>query len=297
MTKIGVQLHTFREIPEDLPTILHRVAEHGFEGVEFAHRIHGENLEAVSAALGNTGLTPIGAHVSLSRLEANLETLIDRYEAIDCSSLVIPHIPTTQFIPSRRIDTLAGRLADLAAQLHAHGMELVIHNTKAMHAPAVNHNVFNRLIDSSIVTPHAWATLANSLHPHLPQRWQGETVFEHLIEATRSSDIKFEIDVEHAVGVGRSPSQIFHTVGDRLFAVHISDGVLRRRFPRAYRSTPLGDGYIDLDGEIRAALQHDAKWLIGEVDDPPRPGQAFGSIMEAIETSYQRVQSAQRIES
>ena len=40
MTQIGVQLHTFRDVDDEYPAMLRRVAESGYKGVEFAHEIH-----------------------------------------------------------------------------------------------------------------------------------------------------------------------------------------------------------------------------------------------------------------
>jgi len=289
MTRIGVQLHTFRNIDEDLPTVLHRTAEHGFEGVEFAHRFHNSNPRKIADALAETGLEPIGAHVGLAHLEREFTSLVDQYTTIGCSSLVIPHLAAINFISFDRIDRLAERLADLADRLASHGFELVIHNTKAMHHPVICQYMSDYLVESDVLPTGGWTYLSSWLNHLIPGDVLGTTGFEYLLEATEATGISFEIDVEHAVGVGEDPLHLFEMVGDRLFATHLCDGERTRRFPPAYRSTTLGDGYIDLDREVRSSVDQGIDWLIVEADEHPQPQHAFQSLFETVDASYRRV--------
>lgn len=286
MTQIGLQLHTLRDIEEPLPTILHRVAEHGFEGVEFAHRIHDADTEAVAAALSETGLEPISAHVSMSELEGEIAPLLEQYDTLDCSHLVIPHISAMHFLTGARIEALARRLRDLADRLDEHGFELVIHNSQGMHRPVFGRYGTDQLVETDRVPTGGWVYLAQGLSHVFPGRWYDRTGFFHLATALESAPIGFEIDVRHAVCSGQQPAQLFEEVGDRLFAVHLSDGARTRRLPPAYRPVPLGDGIVDVKESIRQAIHHEADWLIGEVDDHPNQQQVFQPMIDAIEPTY-----------
>lgn len=288
MTQIGVQLHTFRDVDDEYPAMLRRVAESGYEGVEFAHEIHGADTSAVAAVLSETGLEPVGAHVELAHLERDFESLVDQYETLGCSSIVIPHVSGTWFLTADRVSALARRLNDLAARLDDRGFKLVVHNTKAMHRPLVDAYGLGRVVESDIVPTGGAIHAASVMNGVLPARLRGTTAFDRLLAAT--DGVGFEIDVEHAVGTGRDPIRLFAATGDRLFAVHISDGTRTRVFPPAHRSTPLGDGAVDIERYVHGGVQCDAEWLIGEVDDPPDPALAFKSIMARIEDSYPRAQ-------
>lgn len=290
MTQIGVQLHTFRDVDDEYPAILRRVTESGYEGVEFAHEIHDADTRAVATVLSETGLEPIGAHVELAHLEEDFESLVDQYETLGCSSIVIPHVSGTWFLTAGRVDALARRLNDLATRLDDRGFELVVHNTKAMHRPLVGEYGLGRVVESDIVPTGGAIHAASVMNQVLPGR--RTTGFDRLLAATEPSGIRFEIDVEHAVGTGRDPHRLFEAVGDRLFAVHVSDGKRTRTFPPAHQSTPLGHGSVDIEREVRGALQHEVDWLIGEVDDPPDPALAFESIMARIEDSHPAVRPA-----
>jgi sugar phosphate isomerase/epimerase len=285
VTQTGVQLHTFRNIETSFDNLLQRVAAHGFDGVEFAHQIHDAEPRTVADTLDETGLTPIGAHVSLSRLETEFESLTEQYRTIGCSTIIIPHISPSELLSLDRIDVLSERLVRLAGRLEDDGFDLVVHNTKHMHLPIVARFGTARLLESNVVPSGAFVYFATGLNEVSPGRLRGTSAFERLVELTETAGIEFEIDVEHAVGVGRDPRQLFEAVGERLFAVHLSDGVRERTFPPTYRSTPLNHGNVDIEQSVRDAFQHGADWLIGEVDDHPEPESAFRSIIRTMEAA------------
>lgn len=286
MVRIGLQLHTVRGLCDDFPTLLQRVADHGYRGVEFAHEIHDADTSAVASALGDTGLVPIAGHVSLSHMESEFESLVEQYQSIGCSTLVVPHIDAKRLLSISRIDALAVRLCDLADRLAARGFDLVVHNTRSMHKPVIGRRGLDRLIEADFVPRGGWQHVATGMNHVLPGRFRGLTGFEYLLKVTEAADIGFEIDVEHAVSTGCDPHRLFASVGDRLFAVHISDGFRLRRFPPVHRSTPLGHGDVDIERDVRGAIQHDAEWLIGEVDEHPEPNRASESIIQTIEDSH-----------
>jgi sugar phosphate isomerase/epimerase len=288
MTRIGVQLHTFRDVDDEYPEILGRVAESGYAGIEFAHEIHHADTQSVAAVLSETGLEPVGAHVELAYLEEEFDSLVDQYETLGCSSIVIPHVSGTWFLTADRVDELARRLNDVAARLDDRGFELVVHNTKAMHRPLVDTYGFGRVVESDVVPTGGAIHAASVMNLMLPGRFRGQTGFGRLLAAT--DGVGFEIDLEHAVGTGRDPLRLFAAAGDRLFAVHISDGTRTRTLPPAHRSTSLGDGSVDIERYVREAIECDVEWLIGEVDDPPDPALAFDSIIDRIEDSDPRAQ-------
>jgi len=287
MTRIGVQVHTFRDVDDKYPAILRRIAENGYQGVEFAHGIHDADTRTVAAVLSETSLDPIGAHVPLPHLERDLESLVDQYATLGCSNIVIPHVSGTCFLTGERVEKLARRLNDLADRLDDRGFELIVHNNKAMHKPLVGKYGLTRVIESGVVPTGGYIHAASLINEVLPGHLHRETGFDRLLAAT--DGIAFEIDVEHAVATGTDPHRLFETVGERLFAVHISDGKRMRMFPPAHQSTPLGDGSVDIGRQIHGAIRHEVKWLIGEVDDPPVPALAFESVIAQIEDYYPHI--------
>lgn len=283
MTQIGVTLHTFRNISQTLPETLQQVSAKEFEGVEFAHRIHDADIDETGAVLRETGLEPIAAHVSLSRLESEFNALIDRYESIDCDTLVIPHIPGDHFVSQKRVDALAQRLIGLSDRLASHGFSLVVHNTPAMHRSTVDAYNLHRFVDSRFVPTGGLLYCTWGLDDALPGNSQQYTGFNRLVTATENAPIRFEVDTQHAVAAGLDPHELFEQVSDRLFAVHLSDGVRNGRFLPRSRSTPLGEGSVDIDRGIRGAVEYGADWLVGEVDHPPDPQRSLHTIGDTVQ--------------
>ena len=69
---IGLQMYTLRdETAADFAGTLRKVAELGYEGVEFAG-FGGLSAEELRSLLQETGLQAIGAHVSVQALEEDL---------------------------------------------------------------------------------------------------------------------------------------------------------------------------------------------------------------------------------
>lgn len=290
MTQIGVTLHTFRDMPQPLPEILQQVSAKEFEGIEFAQRIHDADIDETTAVLRETGLEPIAAHVTISRLESEFDTLVDRYERIGCDTLVIPHIPGNHFVSQARVDALAQRLLELSEKLGSHGFSLVVHNTPSMHRPLVDTYNLHHFMDSEIIPTGGLLYCAWGLNHVLPGAKQGNTAFDRLVTATAGSPIEFEIDTQHAVAAGLDPHDLFAQVSNKLFAVHLSDGVREGRLLPTSRSTPLGEGSVDIERGIRGAVEYGADWLVGEVDHPPDPQRSLHTIDETVQhaLSYRR---------
>jgi sugar phosphate isomerase/epimerase len=240
----------------------------------------------VAAALTETGLEPSSAHVPLSKLEGEIEPLLEQYDALGCSHLVIPHLSAMHFLTQRRIETLAERLRDLAERLDDDGFELVIHNGQGMHRPVFGRYGTDQLVEADAVPTGGWVYLAQGLGHIFSRRWHDRTGFFRLASALESAPVSFEIDIRHAVCSGQDPEQLFAEVADRLFAVHLSDGARTRRLPPAYRPVPLGDGIIDIEQSIRQAIYHEADWLIGEVEGQSNQHQVVQPMIDAIEPTY-----------
>lgn len=283
MTQLGVQLHTLRDLDAELAEIVYRVAEHGFDGVEFASRIHQADAEAVRKALVETGIEPVAAHVGLSQLESDFESLLDRYETVGCTRLVIPHISTRYLLTRDRVDAGAKRLNELAARLDERGFDLILHNTREMHLPLLDQYGLDSLVGVGPIPDGGWNHIAWALDRVSSIDPGGDTAFQRFVTATDADRIAFEIDVKHVVSAGRDPIAAFDRVPDRLPAIHVSDVARSRWLPPAYRSVDLGDGLVDAEQDVQGALRRDVDWVLFENDHPSDPTQALRKASEALE--------------
>ncbi|WP_347548981.1 sugar phosphate isomerase/epimerase [Pseudalkalibacillus hwajinpoensis] len=94
---VGVQLYTLRnECEKDFFETLVRVAGIGYEGVELAG-LYGHEPEAVKEKLDELGLSVIGHHVPIERMERELDAVIGEQKALGNTRIVCPWLP-----PERR---------------------------------------------------------------------------------------------------------------------------------------------------------------------------------------------------
>jgi sugar phosphate isomerase/epimerase len=128
MASVGVQLYTLRNVDEPLPRVLERVADAGFDGVEFAYRVHDADRDALVETMDETGLDAAGAHVPLDRLEDDREATLDLFDALGCDALTVPGVEEEHFADAESVADLAARLDDVGAALADRGFALGYHN-------------------------------------------------------------------------------------------------------------------------------------------------------------------------
>lgn len=185
MARPAIQLYSLREVDQPLPALLDRIADAGFEGVEFAYRVGDADVNAVVETLDDRELTPVAAHVPIDRLEDDPSAEAAFYRELGCERLVVPHLDAENFESTAAVARAADRLEAVADDIA--GLDLLYHN---------HQQEFVDLGD--------------------------RTAFEQLIEAT-DDRIGFELDVGHAALAGADSMDLLHRYGDRIPIVHFRD--------------------------------------------------------------------------
>ena len=185
MARAGIQLYSLRDVDLPFDELLGRVADAGFEGVEFAYRVRDEEADAVASALEEEGLEAGGAHVSIGDLEDDFEDTVAFYDAIDCHEIVIPSLPGECFQSQDAIEQVADRVEGIAAELADHDMRLHYHNH------------LQEFVDLD-----------------------GTSGFHRFIDAT---EIGIEIDVGFIVQTDYDAVELIESLGDRATLVHLKD--------------------------------------------------------------------------
>lgn len=310
MTGVGMQLYTLRDIDEPLPAIIERVADAGFEGVEFANRFHEADPDAVAAALAESDVEPIGAHVGLSELENNLDEHADRYAKIGCRTLVIPHISISHFRTERRILELAVRLNSVGETLADRGFDLVYHNQTHDFLPLAGRSPLSPLlvrdppaadllsrtpIGSEL--PGKFTILSELIDDRLfqlreqyrarPEPPIDQTAFGRLVSETNSDVVSFEVDIGAVTAAGRDPVEVLECVDDRLLNVHLKDVASGQGIPgTGQRSVDPGAGEVDFQPAVDAAQRIGAEWFVYEHDDPDDPVATLRACANSSETLF-----------
>lgn len=189
MPQPAVQLNIFQGSLDTLPEILHRVADAGFEGVEFAYRLFESDSASVARTLERTGLDVVGGHVIPDDFTDRLDGDIGVYRQIGCSRVVVSHFDDERFTDHRAIAEVARSVESFAAEL---GDDFTV----AYH----NDGRENRQLDD------------------------GRQGLEELL-AVLDDDVGFQLDVSHAIKGDMDPVALLERHADRIDTVHFRDAV------------------------------------------------------------------------
>ena len=128
MLPIGLQLYSVRnEMEKDFEGTLKKVAEMGYEGVEFAG-LFDKSAAEIKELLAKYSLTAVSAHVPLAEMLEDMDKVIKTYSEIGCKYIAIPYVdekyrPGTPDYP----ETLQ-KIAELGKKAAAAGLTLLYHN-------------------------------------------------------------------------------------------------------------------------------------------------------------------------
>ena len=125
---IALQLYSIREdCARDLIGCLSKVAEMGYQGVEFAG-YHGHSAADLRAALDANNLVCEGAHVGLSLLdEANFDSTVAFHKELGCPWLIVPWMPESMHSSVEATKQTAEMLTELVGMLAEHGLRTGFH--------------------------------------------------------------------------------------------------------------------------------------------------------------------------
>lgn len=291
MLRPAIQLYTIRAIDEPLGEIIRRVAAHGIEGVEFAHRIQHEDPEPVADALAETGVVPVAAHLELHQLEYDRETLLPLYRKLGCDTLVIPHLSKAHFLTERRVRRLADRLHHLGEILKDEEFTLLYHNQDHDFFPLVGEDWIGNLLTSIAPETHdvraetlpqrVWRILGSLGDQRYMNRYLKaahdvpleETAFGMLATLLDPKFVQFEVDAGAVVAAGYDPVEVLEYVGVRTPLIHMKD-VAKAENPRPGKgqtSVDPGTGELNIAATATAAERLGTQWVVYEHDHPEDP--------------------------
>lgn len=272
--RIAFQLYSVRSHPDSLPNLIRRIADSGYDGVEFAHRFQEEPPDEIAAALEETGVVPVAVHADISTIEEALrgETdLLERCAAIGCDRLIVAHPAKTHFHTRESVRSLADRLNRVARALEERGLELGLHNDRRWLCPLLPNSV--EMVVDEMPLPDGTADFLQGIGRRFQARSTGsvprQTPLWHLIEGTDSEAIWFELEVAELHAGGIAPTAAFMLLDDRVEMLHLRDVVPGTGLGE-YDNAPLGKGVIDTT-QILQDARDTVTWIVyeNELDIPP----------------------------
>ena len=232
---IGLQLYTLRsETAADFEGTLRKVAELGYEGVEFAG-YGGLPAEQLGALLKELNLKAIGAHVGLKNLRDNLQGEIDYLRAIGGTYLICPSIPKEEREDAEGWKRLFAFFEQAGAEARKQGLVFAYHN-----------HAFEFGLDVD-----------------------GQFAFDALYSHTAPDSVQVEMDVCWVQFAGQNPLEYIARYNGRLPLLHLKD--FSKDEEGKMKTLELGQGDVQLSGVIEAASEAGVEWLIVEQDHCQNP--------------------------
>jgi sugar phosphate isomerase/epimerase len=232
---IGLQLYTLRDdLAQDFRGTLRRVAELGYEGVEFAG-YGGMEAEELRDLLKELNLKAIGAHVSLINSRNDLNKEIAYLKMIGASYYIIPHIAPDDRKDGEAWKELFRFFEQAGKQVREAGLQFGYHN-------------------------HAF---------EFELKIGDEFVFDALYTATTPEAVAVEMDVCWVQYAGQDPLEYIKRYAGRLPLLHLKD--FNRGKENAMDTVELGKGEVELRKVIQASSDAGVEWLIVEQDRCANP--------------------------
>ncbi|WP_207592303.1 TIM barrel protein [Halomontanus rarus] len=257
MVQTAIQLFTLADVEEPLPELVARVGETTFDGVEFydAHfdaLADEETRTRTRTALEDADLEVAGAHVSIDRLESNVESLVSVCRDVGCSTLVIPTYEAEAFATREGVEAAADRIAGLATDLESHDVDLLYHN----------HTFEFESVGGD-----------------------GEVAFERFVDHA-DGRFGFEPDVGLATHAGYDALSLLEQVAGAAPIVHLTDTVPD---DDEKLHADVGDGVVDIEACADRAAEGGADWIVcenGRTDDPlaslEHGSEAFADLRDRV---------------
>ncbi len=231
--RLAITLYSVRTLDDPIVEVLDRVADAGYDGVQFAGPYTPIQADmdpsGVADALAARDLEATAPHVAIETLRDDLDTVLAAYDPFDIDGVVVPWLDESRFQSATAVDEVATELNELGTLLADEGWDLQYHN----HA-------------------HEYVDLGDG------------SAFDRFC---RQSSIGIELDVGWALSGGDDPAARLRSLGDRVSQVHLKD-LVTSADPEFVE---IGEGDVDMRACVDAARAIDADWLIYEHDEPDEP--------------------------
>jgi len=184
-TPIGVQLYSVRhELAEDFEGTIARLADMGYEGVEFADYF-GLTGSEIKTILDRHNLECCGSHVMLDVLQGdNFEETVEFNKAMGNRYFIIRWIPEEERDSRESFMNTISEYNQIAERLEEHGMRLGYHN-----------------------------------HDYIFETFNGDYLWDILAENTDERFI-LQLDTGHAALMGKDPAELIHRHPGRTASIH-----------------------------------------------------------------------------
>lgn len=226
-TQVAVQMYTLREESQkDFAGTLRKVAELGFDGVEFAG-YEGWDVKDLKELLDELGLQAAASHVPLVELESNLEQVIENQKILGSGYIVCPYL-----MPEQRKEEDYQKLIQF-------------------------------LNEAGTICREEGLTLCYHHHDFELERMNdGRQALQAIYEDTKEENVKAELDIYWLEKAGEKPVEWMERCTNRTPLVHLKD--MTKDEEQFFAE--LGTGGVDIDAVLEKGKDAGVQWWIIEQD-------------------------------
>jgi sugar phosphate isomerase/epimerase len=230
MGKLGLQMFSvWREAEKDFLQTLSKVAELGYEGVQFAG-FYNTPVQELKRVMDHNGLKSAGAHVNIKQLiNGEFEKTAEYHELIGNKLIICPDLPKEM----RKNADDYKKAAELFNQIGEKCKNLGF--TFGYHNHEFEFDVFD-----------------------------GKTGFDLLFENVDPSLVKIELDGFWAAFSGYDPVKILSTYQNQCVTLHLKD---MKTADGKKVSTEIGNGELDIMEFLQTGTKFGVEWFIVEQEE------------------------------
>ncbi len=267
MLPIGIQLYSVKnEMAVDFEGTLRKVAEMGYEGVEFAG-LFDKSAEEIKAMLEKYSLTPVSAHVPLADMLEDLDKVIATYKEIGCEYIVIPYVEEQYRPGTPDYPATLEKISAIGKKAKEAGLTLLYHNHDFEFVKVDGEyglDIMYSTVPSEYLNPEldtCWVNIGGEDPAEYILKYKGRTPVIHLKDFYKKSK--------------DSKGKLYELIGidDDTEAADEDDFSFR----------PVGHGMQDIPAIIKAGEESGAKWFIVEQDAPDKGNTELSAVKMSIE--------------
>lgn len=232
MAQIGLQLFTIRtETEKDFLGSLKKVAEIGYDGVEFAG-YYETPARTIKQVLEDSGLQAVGTHFGVDVLESQLDQVIADALVLECASIGCPGFWGVDYEQADTFQHFADLFNRVGEQCHTHGLRFLYH-----------------------IHGHEFVTLGDT------------TGINILLDNTNSDWVTFQPDIYWIQRAGVDPAVFLQQYGNRCDHIHLKDAT----DSETWHDTEVGSGIVNTHGAVDALKDQSVAWWIVEQEAFDKP--------------------------
>ncbi|ANQ28830.1 xylose isomerase [Vibrio natriegens] len=229
---IALQMYTLRDVGS-LEEQFALAQKTGFHAVELVGTQGVDSFE-LNRLLDLYQLDAMGAHVQLSALRNDLNTVISFNQSIDNQVIIMPWLAAEDRPTSAQgWKELGQELDAIGKTLRENGMQLAYHN-----------------------------------HDFEMKKYDGKLALEWILEGSHADNLKLELDAAWVSRGGQDPAKLIKKWKKRIFSIHAKDNSGIGTHDNERNFTVIGDGIMAWDEVLPAAQKANAQWYVVEHDMP-----------------------------